>query len=176
MSDDGLTATIDAAAHTAYAIGERVDFTHDLFVRALRPHIERAYKLGAESESLSRAPSSGEAATERALAIKLRKAYSDGAMIQFNNPTFNAGDIGRCAARTYPLPKITRPLRVTLSDGSVWSYEPRPVHDLYPFYCHTTSVRSDQLTINAFLRTTDDYRLLARILSGETETVSEDTP
>ena len=80
--------------------------------------------------------------------------------------------VEKAAAQAYPFPKISRPLRVMLSDGSVWSRG-----DGRTFLLHNMSVtpRPDNITgIARHMGGEGDLVKLARLLNGETELVDAD--
>ena len=88
-------------------------------------------------------------------------------------------DIRGCVERSYPLPKIAMPLRGTFSDGTVAWWETgsdnfRPSID--PHIEYEWGWDSIEGFIRAHVSTPVDVQILARMLSGETETVEDDQP
>lgn len=80
------------------------------------------------------------------------------------------------AAKRFPFPRIRRPLRVTLSDGSVWSYAPRDEDDLTPYlrHGHLPRERRTSKGVAQFITCAHDIRELARIVNGEMEEVDDE--
>lgn len=80
------------------------------------------------------------------------------------------------SAARYPLPQTRRPLRVTFSNGETWSYEPGVLAGDCRIHgesghqsCSLATLASD--IGRKSVKPAEDFAKLARILSGEMETV-----
>lgn len=164
-----------------------VGYLRDVADRLLEPNCRSDFQLRAAADRLhvlyhdaDLGARSGRV-SERALIEARREGYVRGA---YDWALSDSPEKDRILIRMnfrYPLPRVTRPLRVTLSDGSVWSYEPKSDDDdgeLFPLVLHSHSDgprRTGLRRLGGHAKGAGDYAKLARILSGETEEVeSED--
>ena len=112
--------------------------------------------------------------TEREAVLRERKAFERGAKAMFEiewrvRETYDAHNNARAL---YPLPVRRRPIRVTLSDGTKWSYE---CGQLWRQYITPMAVMGSQrMTPITQILSADDFRQIARMLDGEMEDAPED--
>jgi hypothetical protein len=108
--------------------------------------------------------------TEREAVLRERKAFAGGARAHGASLSWTED----YAKVVYPLPVSKRPLRVTLSDGSVWSlYRTRQSE-----YWRWDGAEGQQPyampDVLAHVFTAADFRQIARMLDGEMEDVPEE--
>ncbi len=118
--------------------------------------------------------------TEREYVQGQRDAFLGGAVYFWATPNATVSDVKKRALKVYPLPARTRPVRVTLSDGSACQRD----GDVYIWWPDKDAViytrfekAAELLPSSGFKHgtpTADDFRQVARLLDGETEPVPED--
>ena len=107
--------------------------------------------------------------TEREAVWRERKAFEKGVVCERARLPFTETAVWVAERdRLYPLPVRRRPLRVELSDGSVWSWD-----NGFRLWPRGQWIPRSQFQAN-HAKTPEDFRQIARMLDGEMEDAPED--
>jgi hypothetical protein len=117
--------------------------------------------------------------TERDVVLRERAAFLEACGVCVNELPQWPWQAKQAAERRYPLPKVTRPRAVTLSEGYEVTVRPESVTSKSGGFTvkrngETVCIYGNTLALRAYLYTLDDLRAVVGLLESPTEEV-EDT-